>query len=131
MKSSQLLCTFSNSLSYKDTLKKISESYTDTLKFFIFENKLDNSNVYLTYNINIIGGMKKFESTISIHRKKFYNTLYSLNAMNRLIAEENGGVFDKNFKLDWELYKDCLILTGDVSVKIINIQLVDIVGNSR
>ena len=48
--------------------------------------------------------------------------------MNILIAEENGGVFDNKFQLEWELYSNCLILTGEVSVRIIPIKLCDIIS---
>jgi hypothetical protein len=48
--------------------------------------------------------------------------------MNKLIAEENGGVFDKTFQLDWNLYKNSIILTGDVSVKIISVKIFDIIN---
>ena len=47
--------------------------------------------------------------------------------MNKLIAEENGGVFDKTFQLDWNLYRNSIILTGDVSVKIVPVKIFDII----
>ena len=47
--------------------------------------------------------------------------------MNRVIEEENGGVFDKNFKLDWSIYKNCLIITSDNGYRVIDIRLTDII----
>ena len=48
--------------------------------------------------------------------------------MNKLIADENNGVFDKSFQLDWSLYKNSLILTNDVGVTIVSLKLVDIIS---
>jgi hypothetical protein len=50
------------------------------------------------------------------------------NAMNKLIADENNGVFDKNFQLSWDLYKDSIILTNEIGVKIVPLKLFNIVS---
>jgi hypothetical protein len=56
-------------------------------------------------------------NTILVHRKKQSNTLYTINALNQLIKEENGGVLDTNFPLDWEKFKNCIILTGAAGIR--------------
>lgn len=128
MKFRQLLCTFSKDTSYKDDIRNISDMYgCKTIKFFVFENFKTKKDIYITYNVDITNGFEKYPSTISIHRKKESNSLYTLNAMNKLIAEENNGVFDKSFNLNWELYENCLILTNDVGVRIIDIELLEII----
>ena len=45
--------------------------------------------------------------------KKHTNTLYTINALNDLIRELNNGVLDKSFSVEWENYKNCLLLTND------------------
>jgi hypothetical protein len=32
--------------------------------------------------------------------------------LNQLIKEENGGVLDTSFSLDWDKFRNCIILTG-------------------
>jgi len=130
MKDTQLLCTFSTSSDYQivsDTVKKI---YTlSNNRIFVFSNEKNKSELFLTYNITITGeGVRKLPNTISIHRKKLTNTLYTLNAMNKLIAEENNGVFDKSFQLNWDFYKNSLIITNEVSVKIISLEIFTIIN---
>jgi hypothetical protein len=98
-----------------------------TLKYFVFENSKSTSDVYITYAIDAVKQFEKYPSTISIHRKKETSTLYTLNSMNKLIMEENGGIFDNSFELDWKLYKNCLILTNDIGVRIIEMTLVHII----
>ena len=95
----------------------------------MFNNEKNNNELYLTYNIlNSEFARKKLPNTISIHRKKQTNTLYTLNAMNKLITEENNGVFDKTYQLNWEYYNNSLIITNEISVKIIPLKIFDIIS---
>lgn len=124
----QLLCTFSSEREYRDTISTITKSYTlPDKKLFVFRDGKDPNSILITYNVFIEDQFTKLKSTISVHRKKITNTLYTLNAMNRIIEEENGGVWNKSYQLDWELYKNCLIITTDVGYKIIDIKLSDII----
>ena len=127
MTQKQLLCTFSNSVQYIDVLKEIPRQYKliDN-KIFIFANENNLQELYLTFNVEKNDLNNRFKGTISIHRKKQTNTLYTLNAMNKLIADENNRVYDKNFQLSWELYKNSIILTNDVGVKIVPLKLFSI-----
>jgi hypothetical protein len=123
----QLLCTFSNSSQYTDALKEIPKQYTliDN-KIFLFANENNLRELYLTFNVEKREQINRYKGTISIHRKKQTNTLYTLNAMNKLIADENNGVFDKSFQLNWDLYKNSIILTNEIGVKIVSLKLFSI-----
>lgn len=123
----QLLCTFSNVINLKNVIKQIYEFYNIYNKcVFVFYNVKDAKELFVTYNIiNIINEYPKFPNTISIHRKKQTNTLYSLNALNTLIVEEHGQL-DKTYQIHWEYYKDSLIISSEVSVRIIPIKIYDI-----
>jgi hypothetical protein len=125
----QLLCTFTNNTDYSLLISKISVFYTILEnRIFIFANIKNLKEYYLTYNVNCTQTpFGKFPNTISIHRKKMYNTLYTLNGMNRLIIDENNGEFDKSYQLNWELYRNSLILTTDIGAKVVGLKLVDII----
>ena len=126
----QLLCTFSLETSFKPTIEEIKKFYTVYNNcFFVFSNVNVPKEVFITYNILSQGKeFPKFLNTISIHRKKQTNTLYTLNAMNQIIKDENGGVFDKKFSVNWNLYTNSLIITGNPSIRIIPIKLLEIVN---
>ena len=130
MKDTQLLCTFSVPTDYKLLVEQVKSFYTLTNnKIFVFNNEKNNNELYLTYNIlNSESASKKLPNTISIHRKKQTNTLYTLNAMNKLITEENNGVFDKTYQLNWEYYNNSLIITNEISVKIIPLKIFEIIS---
>lgn len=51
------------------------------------------------------------KSTITINRKKDTDTIYSINALNALIREQNNGVLDKTYRVEWENYTNRLLLT--------------------
>lgn len=125
----QLLCTFSLVSSFKNTIEEIKKFYVvANNKFFIFLNVNNPKEIFITYNILNVGReFPKFPNTISIHRKKLSNTLYTLNAMNQIIKDENGGVFDKNYSVNWELYSNSLIITG-TPIRILPIRILEIIN---
>lgn len=127
----QLLCTFSTVKLYKNTIKELEKFYSVyNGRFFLFVNINSPEEVYITYNILNSGKeFPKFPNTISIHRKKQTNTLYTLNAMNQIIRDENNGVFDKTYSVTWNLYQNSLVITGDPAIKILPIKLLEIIKN--
>ena len=127
----QLLCTFSTVSTFKTTIEEIKKFYSVyNNRFFIFTNTVVPKEVFVTYNILSEGReFPKFPNTISIHRKKQTNTLYTLNAMNQIIKDENDGIFDKSFSVNWELYKNSLIITGEPSIRLLPIKILEIINN--
>ena len=116
----QLLCTFCSSDNISKTLDLIYNTYDNCNRVFIFSNFKNKNEFYLTYNV--INNIKKIPNTILIHRKKEFNILYTINSLNQLIRDENGGVFDKSYIVNWKLYENSLIINGDISVKIIQLK---------
>ena len=70
-------------------------------------------------------------NTISLHRKKQTNTLYSINALNEVIRDLNGGVLDKRFPVPWEEYKNSLLLTNDAGLNKIPTKLHKIIDTKN
>ena len=112
----QLLCTFTQKNQLDDILKLII-TCNDILydKIYVFQNGNDSNQLICTYNVededdHISDDIPK---TISRHRKKQSKTLYTINALNEVIRELNGGVLDKKFPIPWEDYHNSLLLTND------------------
>jgi hypothetical protein len=120
----QLLCTFSTATEFQKTITEILAFYeVYSKRIFAFSNVKNPKEIFLTYNVlNMQRDAQKYPNTILIHRKKQTNTLYTLNAMNRLIEEENGSL-DKTYVVNWHLYENSLIITGDVSIRIIPLKI--------
>ena len=111
----QLLCTFTSKSRLNDTLDIII-TCNDVLyeKVYVFQNEKDLGQLICTYNIEYKYDYEEsIIDTISLHRKKQSNTLYTINALNEVIRELNGGVLDKRFPIPWEDYYNSLLLTND------------------
>jgi hypothetical protein len=108
----QLLCTFAHKLDLNIVTDYIQINYIIPEKrIFIFYNEDDPDMLYCTYNISET--INRTKNTISIHRKKETNTLYTVNALNQVIRTVNNGVLDKTFNLDWMNYQNSFILSDN------------------
>ena len=108
----KLFCTFTSEEGLEDTLITIKSHYSILYnKIFILEAK-DSDELMCTYNIDPNNSNSKIISnTILLHRKKESNTLYTINALNLLIKELNEGVIDPNYKIEWNDFKNTILLT--------------------
>jgi hypothetical protein len=128
--SNQLLCTFCTADTLDVTIDKIKNTYEVLFDIiYVLENTEEPNVLCCTYNvvsgINARGEIP--EATISLHRKKATNTLYTINALNILISELNGGVVDKSYKIPWENYRNTILVTAYNRLKKINTKLNTIV----
>ena len=108
----RLYCTFTTPESYEEIADVIQTSYVILFdKLFVLES-LDEKKIMLTYNVDMGNSMVNtmIDNTILVHRKKQTNTLYTINALNALIKSLNNGVIDKSFAVDWNDYKNCILL---------------------
>lgn len=112
-----LLCTFAHVNDLKLIVDYIDKNYVlERNSIYVFENTENPDELYCTYNV--VSAEASAENTILIHRKKESNTLYTINALNTLIKSINSGVLDKSFIVDWENYRNSLLMTvnGDISI---------------
>ena len=102
----QLLCTFTKRDELQTILEKIRQTYTIVYNYiYVLQNKSNLDELYITYNIDTqYKPTTPLKDTILVHRKKQSNTLYTINALNELVKEENGGKLDKSFEIDWEKF---------------------------
>ena len=125
----QLLCTFTTKERLQTTLQDIRETYHIVYNYiYVLQNKSDLEELFVTYNIDTkYKPDKPLSDTILVHRKKQSNTLYTINALNELIKEENGGTLDKSFTVDWDKFKNSIIVTNVDGTKKINTRVFDII----
>ena len=117
----KLFCTFSPKDSLEETLSQITGQYTILYKKIFVLSSPDSNELLCTYNIEVEGPTTKIlPNTILLHRKKESNTLYTINALNTLIKQLNGGVLDTKFPITWADYKNCVLLTQGEGLKKVN-----------
>lgn len=123
----QLLCTFTNEESFESIVDTILKTY-ELFSRKIFILKLEPSKeLVISYNIIPANENTFLPNTIMVHRKKESNTMYTINALNRLISDLNKGVVDKSFQIDWDIYRNSVILTNGDSYKVLKTSLFRIV----
>ena len=125
----QLLCTFTKRNKFYETVDIIiacNEIVFD--KIYVFQNEKDHHQLICTYNVEYDEDfIENVPDTISLHRKKNTNTLYTINALNDLIRELNNGKLDKTFPIEWENYKNSLLLTSEEGLNKIPTRIYSIV----
>ena len=124
----QLLCTFTNQRRLRKTIDTVVDAYDVMFnKIFVLEDIDNTFDLMCTYNIDKIVDNTQLEHTISLHRKKQTNTLYTINALNRAIEACNHGVLDTSFQLDWDQYSNCILLTNEDGLRRIDTAISDII----
>ena len=124
-----LLCSFCTEDSLDTTLKQIVNTYEIVFEsIYVLENIDTPGNLCCTYNVPAdTQTSEALPATISLHRKKATNTLYTINAVNIIVAELNGGILDKSTPVPWEQYRNSILVTAYGKLKRINTKLRTIV----
>ena len=123
----KLFCTFTSIDELEALTRDISQSYTIMYnKMFVLFVKSTNEYV-ITYNVDQGNVNNIPENTILVHRKKESNTLYTINALNELIKKLNEGVVDINYRVNWQHYKNSILLTQHNELKQLNTKVFKII----
>jgi hypothetical protein len=129
----QLLCTFTTKDELQNTLEQIKQTYYIVYNYiYVLQNKANLEELYITYNIDTqYKPTLPLKDTILVHRKKQSNTLYTINALNELVKEENGGKADKEFMIDWDKFKNTIIVTNTEGTKKISTRIFEVIEYSQ
>ena len=123
----KLFCTFVDEEFIDDRIDFISSSYNIMYnKMFVLFIKSTGEYV-ITYNVDQGNVNSIPDNTILVHRKKDTNTLYTINALNTLIKSLNGGVVDPRYRVDWQHYRNCILLTQQNDIRQLNTKVHKIV----
>ena len=123
----KLFCTFTNLDNLNSLISELSSRYSIIYnKMFVLEI-VGKDEYVVTYNVEQGNVSDIPENTILVHRKKESNTLYTINALNELIKKLNGGVVDTKFPIDWNHYRNCILLTQHNELNQLNTKIHKIV----
>ena len=123
----KLFCTFVPLNEVDSFIKDISNEYTILYnKIFVLHIK-SNDEYVCPYNVDQPNINNIPENTILVHRKKETNTLYTINALNELIKSLNEGIVDTNFRINWQHYKNTVLLTQQGDLKLLRTKIYQIV----
>ena len=128
---SQLLCTITTKENLDLSIKSITEAYDIIFdRIYVLQNEDNVEELICTYNVSTENGVdyNAVKGTISLHRKKHSNTLYTINALNEVIANLNNGVIDSKFMVPWENFKNMLMVTNSDGLNKINTRIFKIIS---
>jgi hypothetical protein len=128
----KLFCTFTEKTTLDQTLNIIQSNYTILYsKIFVLQSE-DTTEYVCTYNVDTVNmrDNKIIDNTILAHRNKSTNTLYTINSLNELVKSLNGGMTDRNFKINWEDYRNCILLTRQGELVRLNTSIHNIIDLS-
>ena len=128
----QLLCTFTTKQKLNEVVD-IVVTCNEVLyeKIYVFQNSNETNQLICTYNIEYSHDYQEnIIDTISLHRKKQFNTLYTINALNEVIREKNNGVLDKSYMVDWLEFENTLLLTNEMGLQKIPTKIFQIIDTS-
>ena len=125
--SNKLFCTFSTEENLEEVLSTVRTKYKIIYnKIFVLYSKSQDEYI-CTYNVDF-GNISNFlPNTILVHRKKESNTLYTINALNALIKELNGGVLDTNYKVNWLDHQNVILLTQEGGLRKVHTKIHNII----
>lgn len=123
----RLFCTFTNLDEIDNTVENLKNLYTIMYNkvFVLYVKSTDEYTI--TYNVEQENVSSIPDNTILVHRKKESNTLYTINALNELIKKLNGGAVDSKFPINWQHYRNSILLTNQGDLKQLNTKIYKIV----
>ena len=131
-----LLATFCKARNVRSTIDLITDSFEVVgNKIFVLQDESDRYKKILTYNIvkDEVVFSDVIKNTISLHRKKEVNSLYTLHALNEVVKLQNNGVLDPKFSVEWEEFRNTLLVTykeedGEQKLRRVDTRLISIVN---
>jgi len=129
MLKNKLFCTFTTEEGLDELIHSINREYSVLYKKIFVLSSPDSSELMCTYNIEETDDQPRImKNTILVHRKKETNTLYTINSLNALIKSLNGGVLDTKYPINWQDYKNSILLYQNDSLKKLNTEIKKIVN---
>ena len=93
----------------------------------IFVLSIGDDSYVCTFNID-----KQLSHAIPnallLHRRKHTNTLYTINSLNELVKSLNNGQLDHSFMINWEDYKNSLLIISNGELNILSTELHSVIS---
>lgn len=125
----KLFCTFSNNYNYENDISTIKSDYTIIYNKIFVLSCSESDELFITYNLDTSNINNIPCNTISVHRRKETNTIYTINALNNLIMMFNNGILDKSFPINWNEFNNKIILFNRDEITIQDTKLYKIIQN--
>lgn len=114
----KFLGTFCHPDNVDDTVENIKSNYSDITKIFVLD--IGCEEYILTYNTTEFSVKTNKLQTIILNRKKLYNTIYTINAINYILKANSLN------DIDWSLYENKILLVRNNASYVADTKLIKI-----
>ena len=124
----QLICVFSTEDLIDNSIEMIDKTYEVVYKRIFILSIQDSPELICSFNVEKGNTRKQLPAAMLVHRKKETNTMYTINSLNALIRQENNGVLDTKFSVDWSKYTNALLVTSNNELKVLHTKVYQIIN---
>lgn len=124
----QLICVFSTEDLIDNSIEMIDKTYEVVYKRIFVLSIQDSPELICSFNVEKGNTRKQLPAAMLVHRKKETNTMYTINSLNALIRQENNGVLDTKFSVDWTKYSNALLVTSNNELKVLHTKVYQIIN---
>jgi len=124
----QLICVFSTEDLIDNSIEMIDKTYEVVYKRIFILSIEDSPELICGFNVEKGNTRKQLPAAMLVHRKKETNTMYTINSLNALIRQENNGVLDTKFSVDWTKYSNSLLVTSNNELKVLHTKVYQIIN---
>ena len=124
----QLICVFSTEDLIDNSIEMIDKTYEVVYKRIFVLSIQDSPELICSFNVEKGNTRKQLPAAMLVHRKKETNTMYTINSLNALIRQENNGVLDTKFSVDWTKYTNALLVTSNNELKVLHTKVYQIIN---
>ncbi len=124
----QLICVFSTEDLIDNSIEMIDKTYEVVYKRIFVLSIQDSPELICSFNVEKGNTRKQLPAAMLVHRKKETNTMYTINSLNALIRQENNGVLDTKFSVDWSKYTNALLVTSNNELKVLHTKVYQIIN---
>lgn len=125
----QLICLFTTEQELDHMIEMILKTYELAYKK-IFVLEIDGSDeLVCSFNINKSEHIKRMlPGAMIVHRRKETNTLFTVNSLNALIKQENGGILDTAYAVDWTKYSNQFLIASNNELRCLKTKVYQIIN---
>jgi hypothetical protein len=125
----QLICLFTTEEELDHTLEMIGKTYDLAYKKIFVLTIEDSDELVCSFNINKSDHIKRMlPGAMIVHRRKETNTLFTVNSLNALIKQENGGILDTSYTVDWSKYANQFLIASNNELRSLKTKVYQIIN---
>lgn len=110
----QLVCLFTVEQDLDHTIIMIEKTYDLVYKKIFILSIEGSEELICSFNINKATIIKRMlPGAMIVHRRKETNTLFTVNSLNVLVKQENNGILDTSYVIDWSKYSNQFLIASN------------------